>query len=362
MSLFEWLVVRGTRYLFHTRANNSFLRQEYKGYEHDAWLDEWKKECAENERKGNVNRIRKQMPCLFLGEPSSSEFEKLALGVAKQFKRIKNIIVWNAVVYATVESQTGLTDWGFTVDFNNWGHIDGTYWTYSDNDDSSIPKRYGMTLSSILCTYLSERGIDKPDFSSVVKGNTALGTERALEWNCRERIVKKLFRGRNDCVHIRHDSKFYCGEHIYPVISLLIQEGFVDIESIAIEDVDDNSPHYVYEVCKVSIEGICDFQRGYAFSRKSEVVIYYHSKRRIVMPCAESQFKRKNYVSVGDRLQSLGFTSIYERPIKDLVVGLIVKDGSVENVFVDEGEESSIERGKRYYYDTKIIICYHTYK
>ena len=80
------------------------------------------------------------------------------------------------------------------------------------------------------------------------------------------------------------------------------------------------------------------------------------------MPSSADKFKRKNYVAVANYLQELGFTEIYERKINDLVVGFITKDGSVENIFIDEGKEVSIVQGKSYYYDTKIIICYHTYK
>jgi hypothetical protein len=80
------------------------------------------------------------------------------------------------------------------------------------------------------------------------------------------------------------------------------------------------------------------------------------------MPSSERKFRCKNHVTVGDYLQELGFTEIYERTINDLIVGFITKDGSVENVLVDDGEEIPIEQGKLYYYDTKIVICYHTYK
>lgn len=61
--------------------------------------------------------------------------------------------------------------------------------------------------------------------------------------------------------------------------------------------------------------------------------------------------------------QDLGFVEIYERQIRDLVIGFIKKDGMVESVLIEEdGEETSIVRGKNYLYDTKIIITYHTYK
>lgn len=380
MALWEWLAVGAAGLFLHSQAKknaaeqkheeeevNAFLRDiekesQKRAQEHAEWERKWEQERAESERRRKVNQTRRQMPCLFIGEPSPSAFKTLASEVASQFARIKSISVHGAVVYATVESQTGLSDWEFNVDFNNWGHIDGTYWTRSENDDSSIPKHFGKTLSGKVCEYLRNCDIVVPDFSDVVDANTALGTDDGLDTHYREGFVRKLFRGGVQCINIEYDADYFYGEHIYPVISLLKQAGFVNIKSIPIEDVDNKTHHYVYEVDKISIAGTTDFHYGYAFPHNAEVVIYYHSKRRIVMPASESKFRRKNYVAVGDYLQELGFTEIYERKINDLVVGLITKDGSVENVFVDDGEETPIVQGKPYYYDTKIVICYYTYK
>ena len=72
--------------------------------------------------------------------------------------------------------------------------------------------------------------------------------------------------------------------------------------------------------------------------------------------------KRGNYITVGDKLQDLGFTQIYERKIEDLIIGLVTKDGSVESVLVDGDENKPIEKNAMYDYDQKFVICYHTKK
>ena len=301
------------------------------------------------------------MPCLFIGKPTPAIFKSFALETADHFARIKSIWVSEAVVYATVESRSGCSDWKFNVDFNNWGHIDGTFWTYSDNDDSSIPKNYGKMLSRKISDYLS--GCDKaiPDCDVIVQRNTALGTEYGLNTYYREGIIAKLFRIGAHCISVAHNATDFCGEHIYLVISILKQAGFVNIKSIAIEDVDNRTHHYVYEVEKVSIAGDSAFHAGHIVPHNAEVIIHYHSKRRIMMPISERKCRRKNYLEIGEYLQELGFSEVYECKIKDLVFGLLTKDGSVENVFIGDGE-TPIVQGKAYYYDTKIIICYHTYK
>ena len=76
-----------------------------------------------------------------------------------------------------------------------------------------------------------------------------------------------------------------------------------------------------------------------------------------------SYFRKKNYVDVGDQLQGIGFSNVYERKIEDLITGWITKDGSVEQVLVNiDGEELPISKNRFYEFDTKIVITYHTYK
>ena len=67
-----------------------------------------------------------------------------------------------------------------------------------------------------------------------------------------------------------------------------------------------------------------------------------------------------NYVEAGDRLQELGFTEIYEKPIRDLVTGWVKKDGTVEKVTV--GGSSPFKKNGIFPYDVEIVIEYHTFK
>ena len=380
MALWKWFAVGTTALFLHSKAKknaaeqkreeeeiNIFLQDieresQKREQEYSEWKRKWELERAESERYRNVNQIRRQMPCLFIDNLSPTLLKSLASEVASKITRIKNVSVHGAVIYATVESQTGLSDWEFNIDFNNWGHIDGTYWTYSENNDSSIPKHFGKTLSGKICEYIRNNNIIVPNFSDTVDANTALGTSNGLDTHYREGFMQKLFRKGIRHINIEYYANYFNGEHIYPVISLLKQMGFVNIKSIPIEDVDNKTHHYIYEVDNVYIDGKANFRYGDTFPHNAEVVIYYHSKRRILLPSSADKFKRKNYVAVANYLQELGFTEIYERKINDLVVGFITKDGSVENIFIDEGKEVSIVQGKPYYYDTKIIICYHTYK
>ena len=67
----------------------------------------------------------------------------------------------------------------------------------------------------------------------------------------------------------------------------------------------------------------------------TEIIITYHEKKEITIPFSERSLRNMNYVEAGDRLQELGFTEIYEKPIRDLVTGWVKKDGAVEKVTID---------------------------
>lgn len=58
---------------------------------------------------------------------------------AKGIKRLADLRVDNTIVYGKVRSQSGLSEWQFQIDFNDYGVLTGSYWISSDNNDSSLP-------------------------------------------------------------------------------------------------------------------------------------------------------------------------------------------------------------------------------
>lgn len=316
--------------------------------------------ATEYKRKSAVNQKRKDMPCFFCDGITREEFASIAKEVANGINRISKVSVKGAVIWCTVESQTGYSDWDFNVDFNNWGHIDGTYWSWSENDQSNIPKHYGTMVSSCISRLLNDRNIIVEDFSNSVDMNKMLETASGLQFKSKAVFPKNLFTNKH--LMIKHDAEDLIGEHLYPVLSLLQSYGFRKINSIPLYDVDGNSDNYDYEVDEIMIDGKNIFDYGDVFPAKSQVYIVYHYKKNILMPYSQRHFKNRNYIEVGDELQEMGYTQIYERPIKDLITGLLKRNGSVERVLVEVDREQPIVRNASYLYDAKIIICYHTYQ
>lgn len=317
---------------------------------------------SENERIHSVNRKRKETPCFFKDGISREEFEKIARRIGKRLRRVKNITVEGPIIYCTAESQTGFTTWDFNVDFNDWGHVTGIYWTQTDNEDSSLPMHYAQMVSEAIHNYLSANGISLEDYSYYVNLNQDLDTSNGLAYQEKTGFFFGIFRRGTAFAFIGNDSEELLHEHLYPVISKIKANGFKNIKSVPIYDVNYHNNKYLFEVEQIIIGGTGFFRRGDSFPDTAEVIITYHDKQHIIMPFTEVDFKNTDHIYVRNCLQNSGFINIYERRIEDLITGWITKDGSVERVLVNAGYEVPIVKGKSYQYDIKLVICYHTFK
>lgn len=362
MAFLDWLIVGGTAMLIKKGLQKAASNRVEEEGEYEKFMAEMKEQETEWDRLHAVNQRRRCMPCSFEDGITYDDFVGIANRAGRKLKRVQVVSVDGAVIRCNVESQTGYSDWDFNVDFNDWGHITGTYWTHSDNSDSSIPRHYGKMVSGWVQDLLIERGIFIRDFSDAVDENKDLETEQGLNYSHKEQLFGKLIKKNKSAVKVECDSEELLGEHIYPVISLLKRFGFKNIKSIPIEDVNDKNSFYIFEVAQVIIAGTGYFEAGNIFEASSEVIITYHEKQKIKMPFSENDMKRKHYINVGDRLQELGFSEIYERKIEDIVTGWMTKDGTVERVLINGDEDMPIKKGKSYEYDEKIVIFYHTFK
>lgn len=111
---------------------------------------------------------------------------------------------------------------------------------------------------------------------------------------------------------------------------------------------------------QVVIGGSSYFRKGDLLPYDAEIVITYHEKKVITIPFSERSLHKMNYIEAEDRLQELGFTEIYEKPIRDLVTGWVKKDGAVEKITI--GEDYPFKKNSVFPYDVEITIEYHTFK
>ena len=92
-------------------------------------------------RNAKEEQQRKSTPCYFSGDVTREDFERIVSQSKGKIKRLAELTVDGTVVRGIVHSQSGITDWSFSIDFNDYGRISGKYWISTDNYDSKIPEK-----------------------------------------------------------------------------------------------------------------------------------------------------------------------------------------------------------------------------
>lgn len=205
-----WLIKAGMRKSAADKEEQDRFLEEQRLRE-----EEWERDKAEWDRCKEVNKTRKEMPCFINGGISEQVFRDIVYKVDKSFKRITKLRIEQAVIYCTVQSQTGYSEWDFTADFNDWGHVTGTYWIRTDNNDSSIPSHFGQVVSEQVEAYLSEHRINQFDFSDYVDNNHELGTNLGFDSFRKESWFEKLFISKKRFIHLSFDLSRLVNEHLY---------------------------------------------------------------------------------------------------------------------------------------------------
>ena len=353
MGLINWALVGGVMWVMKKAAEET----EQKVTETARRYRNAELKANEQKRQNIVEAIRARTPCRFADGITQREFIDLAQKIGKQIKRVEDISIYGAQIVGKVQSQTGLSQWTFTIDYNDWGHLTGTRWTWSENKDSSIPDVFGKLLSREIRNLRKERYIIIKELSDVVDGNLELGTEEGFHYIKREKGIKNFFKKKKQLLS-SYNSKELEGEHLFPVISLLKNNGYCNITSIPVKDIAYGSSNYIYEVQKVLLDNKL-LKKSITSFENVNICIYYHDKKEIVFPFGMHYYKNKSPEEVKREFHKLGFSSVVTSGMKNLKIGLLKKENTVANISV--GEDSTFSRGKTYLYDEQVVIFYNSY-
>ena len=105
-------------------------------------ISESRKEREEEERRRNT-------PCKFNKGLSKEDFAEIVEQAISGIKRKKmEISISGPIIKGVVVSQSGLSRWSFSIDFNDYGKISGKYWIKSENNDSTIPKHIAEEIKA----------------------------------------------------------------------------------------------------------------------------------------------------------------------------------------------------------------------
>lgn len=211
-------------------------------------------------------------------------------------------------------------------------YYDKTDYCKPDRKDESLSSRY-YRLSSMM--------VDK-------KYNIKLLITR----------LKAFFFNKKN-IYIGYDSDVLLGKDVEFVLTSIHNRAFNNIKVLPVKDIYIDSIKSEGEIEQIIVAGSAFFESKDSFPYDVEIIITYHEKREITVPFAANSLRKQNYLAVKDRLLHLGFTEIYEQPIRDLKIGWLIKDGAVEKVSISGNE--TFKKNTIYKYDAEIIINYHTF-
>lgn len=136
------------------------------------------------------------------------------------------------------------------------------------------------------------------------------------------------------------------------------------------------------EVDEVTVGGKSDFKKDSRYAPDTYVIVKYHSfpsstestasveesSEEVLADTSDGmtgvtissdELKKLSVKEAVSVLEEAGFVNIRTQPLRDLVVGVIHKDGEIEEISI--GGDISFKSSDRFRPDVKIIIRYHSY-
>lgn len=111
------------------------------------------REEARRQRVAEEQR-RLNTPCFFEDKITEEDFNRIIKKVGKEIRRIASISANGAIVRVVYRSQSGITDYSFSVDFNDYGHVTGRYWLNDNDSDSNIPQVTAERISELITDHI----------------------------------------------------------------------------------------------------------------------------------------------------------------------------------------------------------------
>lgn len=102
----------------------------------------------EAKRQAEEEQRRKNSPLVFDPRLGYQDFQDLVGEIAKTTPRLLGFRISGLVVSLEVRSNSGLTTWSATTDFNDYGHLTGRYWLTTDNTQSPIPQFFAHAVQA----------------------------------------------------------------------------------------------------------------------------------------------------------------------------------------------------------------------
>lgn len=337
---------------------------------------------------------RKNTPFMFPCYMPPSLFESVAYASIRRIAKGRNlsIRVENHIVYGAIDSQSGASRWSFRLDYNDYGKLTGRYWLFSENDDSTIPKRIGDRIQDEIQSAERDYKLESysndtnknyypkaTTYSSTNAYNAQVSTENntytqsaqkksGTSWGSIFLIaivisiivsVYQHFEDKKKMTVIGFDSESVIGIKTEEAVEKINSAGFTNVETKPAKDLDIGHLYDEGRVESISIDDNNSFSSSDEFPYDTDVIINYHSIKEVNPPVSSKEAEGINYKKIVKKLEDAGFVNVKTKAHKDLIIGLLDSDGDVESISIEGDEDYS--KSSSYRIDVKVVIKYHTF-
>lgn len=365
-------------------------------------VDSANEAAEERKRVQREEEKRKRTKCCFIDGISLDEFSHIVKQSVRYIKRVKILSINGPIVYGTVRSNSGLNEWNFTIDFNDYGHLTGKYWIQSDNEESDVPRVIAEKISTLIRSFPYEfkQSQTSSNGAEYDNSNTATDDSYGNETDSKhfDKMWQEMEMGKKDTKKKAFKSKikvFAClallsillvisafvfylykekQKNIYvtvasteavgvaysQIVEKLEEAGFTNIYvepeyDLEIENTEDEG-----RISRIEINGDNVFDDSSQYPYDARIDIIFHALKNIEVPVSAKAAKRMNFAELEAMLKNAGFVNISIEKKYDLITGWITKDGTVDEISINR--DTDFSENVAYPPDTEIIIVYHTFK
>ena len=339
----------------------------------------------ERRQQEEKEKRRHNTPCFFNNGITQEEFYDIVQSSRKHIKRLVSLTSEGPIVYGAIRSQSGISVWEFTLDFNDFGQITGSYWKSSENYDSDIPQYIADNIQGAIQDLLEQRGIsvqcDAETESSMACSveeeipvtselkQTQPNLESKGRWKKTVLLILVVLSigvitfftwKTNRQVVVGASSNSLQGEDYTTVWAQLEHSGFTNIHLNELYDLLSHESEKEGLVASVTINGNPSFSQTDKYRCNSEIIISYHVMKHASPPLSAKAFKGMHYETAIELLLAAGFSNVQAIPDYDLLLGWISKEGAIKSIAINGNEKFTTDNVYRL--DEEIAITFHAFK
>lgn len=148
----------------------------------------------------------------------------------------------------------------------------------------------------------------------------------------------------------------YIGNYYETVVDEFKEAGFIDIETIAVDDLTSDGKIKDGTVEIIQINDSDSFAAGDKFSADAKVIITYHTVKKLKTPVSSDNIQEKTIEEIQETFTELGFTSVNTDEVYDLDPDTF-EDEYKNEISIDG--RTSFDMGEDVPFDSDILIIRH---